>query len=354
MDETAAGKSIRRLFRVSNRKVGCMRVRTRRGSATLFRRESKTANRIIAVSACLLASIIACSQAGAEVLASRYAVSLSGVRIGEAIVHTTVDAKRYKVEVSADVGSLLNNTRVQGEASGSRSGPKLTPDRFHLVTSDGKESAVDFAAARGAKADAQLRGLLDPLSALLAASLRPSSASAAPCDRVLPIIMSRVRFDASLHPAASDPLRRSEARSLPDQLQRDRARSGRAPEHPMGSGLPETDQAFSLAGRAALPADGHGHGDNRSRGNRDFGVLTTSPKRVVACVRLDLALLSAGGRLPGRAFRRSHEEPPSVDGIAPLAPEVDHRQAVEQAGLVLPELLPRLYRKNCSDVGRGE
>jgi hypothetical protein len=148
--------------------------------------------------------MIACWQAGAEVLASRYAVSLSGVRIGEAIVHTTVDAKRYKVEVSADVGSLLNNTRVQGEASGSRSGPKLTPDRFHLVTSDGKESAVDFAAARSAKADAQLRGLLDPLSALLAASLRPSSASAAPCDKVLPIIMSRVRFDASLHPAASD------------------------------------------------------------------------------------------------------------------------------------------------------
>lgn len=181
-----------------------MSVRSRRGQGIPFRGENRTANRNIALSACFAASMIACSQAGAEALASRYAVSLSGVRIGEAVVHTTLDAKRYKVEVSADVGMLLNNTKVQGEASGSRSGPKLTPERFHLVTSDGKESAVDFAAAKGAKPDSRLKGLLDPFSALLAVSLHPASASAAPCDKVLPIIMSRARFDASLHPTARE------------------------------------------------------------------------------------------------------------------------------------------------------
>ncbi len=195
---------VHRRARSSKHEVCEMKVRSRRDLDIPFGRENKTANGKIALSACLAALIFSCSQADAQALASRYAVSLSGVRIGEAIVHTTLDAKRYKVEVSADVGSLLNNTKVQGEASGSRSGAKLTPERFHLVTSDGKESAVDFAAAGGAKADSKLRGLLDPLSALLAASLHPGSASAAPCDKVLPIIMSRARFDANLHPTARE------------------------------------------------------------------------------------------------------------------------------------------------------
>ena len=75
-----------------------------------------------------------------------------------------------------------------------------------MVMSDGQESSVDFAAsaAPGAKTASPLRGVLDPLSALLAASIRPASESATPCDKVLTILMSRAKIDASLHPAAEE------------------------------------------------------------------------------------------------------------------------------------------------------
>jgi hypothetical protein len=166
-------------------------------------------SRRIALAAILTPALLT-PQAHADVLASRYAVSLSGVRIGEAIVRATLDAKAYKVTVSADVGPLLNNTRVEGEASGSRAGVKLTPAHYHLVTSDGQDSSIDFKAqaAKGEKMNPLLRGVLDPLSALLAASLTPAAAPGAPCDSVLPVLMSRNRFEVSLRPMAEGAERR--------------------------------------------------------------------------------------------------------------------------------------------------
>jgi hypothetical protein len=159
-------------------------------------------SRRIALAAILVSPAFMPPQASADVLASRYAVNLSGVRIGEAIVRATLDPKAYKVTVSADVGPLLNNTKVEGEASGLRAGVKLTPGHYHLVTSDGQDSTIDFKAqaAKGEKMNPLLRGVLDPLSALLGASLRPASAVGAPCDNVLPVLMSRNRFEVSLRP----------------------------------------------------------------------------------------------------------------------------------------------------------
>ncbi len=154
----------------------------------------------------LFGAFLLCGQAKAEILISRYAVSLGGVRIGEAILRTTLDAKNYKVTVSADVGPLLNNTTVQGESSGSRAGVKLTPSYYRLVTSDGQDSSIDFKAqaAKGEKMNPILRGVLDPLSALLGASLRPAWAPGAPCDNVLPVFMSRNRLAVSLRPMTGD------------------------------------------------------------------------------------------------------------------------------------------------------
>jgi hypothetical protein len=153
----------------------------------------------------LMCAAFFCGGANADVLASRYQVNLAGVRIGEAIVRATLDAKTYKVTVSADVGPLLNNTRVEGEASGARAGAKLTPAHYRLVTSDGQNSAIDFAKAeKSEKVNPILKGVLDPLSALLGASLRPVSASGAPCDNVLPVFMSRNRFDVSLSPVTGE------------------------------------------------------------------------------------------------------------------------------------------------------
>ena len=50
----------------------------------------------------------------------------------------------------------------------------------------------------------RLRGVFDPLSALLATSLKPQSASGNPCNHVLPIFTGRARFDLSLHQKPGD------------------------------------------------------------------------------------------------------------------------------------------------------
>ena len=128
----------------------------------------------------ILSSLICCVNAQAEVFISRYSVSLAGVHIGDAILRTSLEAKTYKVAVSADFSVMLVNTRIAGEASGSRAGAKLAPDHFRMITTGGEESAVEtnFAGSRAnAKAAQHLRGLLDPLSALLVTSLKPGAAS---------------------------------------------------------------------------------------------------------------------------------------------------------------------------------
>jgi hypothetical protein len=179
-----------------------MKIKIRRVLASLPFARSQNAGGPAALAAILLGAALLSPQAKADVLASRYAVSLEGVRIGEAIVRTTLDPKTYKVRVSADVGPLLNNTKVEGEASGARTGVKLTPSHYRLITSDGQDSSIDFnaQAAKGEKLNPMLRGVLDPLSALLGASLRPAWAPGAPCDNVLPVLMSRNRFDVSFRP----------------------------------------------------------------------------------------------------------------------------------------------------------
>lgn len=165
------------------------------------RRGGDHSSRGLAFVTVLAASLAFCVQAQAELLVSRYSVNLGGVRMGEAVLHATIDAKHYKVEISADVGTLLNNTKFQGEASGSRAGVKLSPRYYKLITSDGQESAIDFEAkSPDKKKENPLRGVLDPLSALLAASIRPSAANASPCDKVLTVLMSRAKIDASLQP----------------------------------------------------------------------------------------------------------------------------------------------------------
>jgi hypothetical protein len=118
-----------------------------------------------------------------------------------------LEAKRYKVAVSADIGMLLASTQIRGEASGTRAGAKLTPEHFQIVMSgvDQGTIEVNFAnsAASAESGAARLRGVFDPLSALLAASLKPASASNHPCNGVLPIFTGHDRFDLHLKPRAA-------------------------------------------------------------------------------------------------------------------------------------------------------
>jgi Protein of unknown function (DUF3108) len=137
-----------------------------------------------------------------EVLRSRYALSYDGLRAGDAIIQTVLEGKRYKIAVSADVGTILVSTQIRGEASGARTGAKLTPEHFQLILSGGEEGAIDVRFTDAAAADQggpRLKGVFDPLSALLSVSLKPP-ASAHPCNSVFPIFTGRDRFNLTLSP----------------------------------------------------------------------------------------------------------------------------------------------------------
>jgi hypothetical protein len=159
--------------------------------------------------AAALAFLPFCTAASAEAVVSRYVVSLDGVHVGDATLRTDLDAKHYKVGVSADVGLFLVSTQIEGEASGVRSDVRLTPEHFRIALSGGDEETIEFdfatspeAAANGA---VRLRGVLDPLSALLAASLNPSSAPNNLCNAALPIFTGHDRLDLSLRPKPAVP-----------------------------------------------------------------------------------------------------------------------------------------------------
>ncbi len=153
---------------------------------------------------CLAAIVLVSLSARAEVLVSRYNVSVDGIPAGDAVLRITFDAKRYEVAVSADVGTILESTKMQGTASGVRAGAKITPERFQLAVSGGEQGTleVNFKGedGPGETINTRMRGVFDPLSALLATSLKPHAPSSNPCNHVLPIFTGRARFDLKLHP----------------------------------------------------------------------------------------------------------------------------------------------------------
>jgi hypothetical protein len=147
--------------------------------------------------------------ANAEVLVSRYAVNLDGLPIGDATLRTDLNAKHYKVQVSANIGALLISTQIRGHASGARSGAQLTPEHFQMASSgEGEDTMkVDFSNPAEAAGDGavQLQGVFDPLSALLNASYKPQSRSKHPCNTRLPIFTGRDSFMLELQPMPAGP-----------------------------------------------------------------------------------------------------------------------------------------------------
>jgi hypothetical protein len=158
--------------------------------------------------AVLLATVALSSSAGAEGLVSRYTVNVGGIPAGDGVLRTSFDAKHYQVEVSADVGTIFDSTKIQGSASGAKAGGKLTPERFQLTFSGGEQGVIDvhFKGEGGSEEtiNTRLQGVFDPLSAMLATSLKPQSASNNPCNHVLPIFTGKARFDLKLRQKRSE------------------------------------------------------------------------------------------------------------------------------------------------------
>jgi len=154
--------------------------------------------------AILFTTFSVCSAANAEVVVSRYAVTVAGFPTGEIVLRAKYSAKEYEIALSCDVVTIFDSTKIKGTASGSRSGVKLTPERFQVIFTGGERAAIDVnfkgSDGTGSTINPRLRGVLDPLSALLLTSLRPVSQVGNPCNHVLPIFTGRTRFDLSLTP----------------------------------------------------------------------------------------------------------------------------------------------------------
>ncbi len=187
-----------------------MRAASRQSLPLPLRIADKVPGKRLAVIAILLPALAISSLAKAEVFVSRYSVTLSGLPVGQAVLQATLSAKHYEVMISADVGTLIESTQIHGTASGSRAGVNLTPEHFRIVLTGGEEGAIDvnFAGGAGsggtaATVNPRLRGVFDPLSALLVTSLKPSSPSKNPCTSVIPIFTGHARFDLNLHPKAT-------------------------------------------------------------------------------------------------------------------------------------------------------
>jgi hypothetical protein len=176
-------------------------------------------SRILLIGTICLFAETSGGSAKAEVLTSRYSVTLGLMHIGDAILKTEIKPKTYSVAVSADVGALFENKKMHGEASGQRKGAKLQPERYQMILAGEDERNIvdlrfDGAAAKVVQltppisekllansipvTPGLLHGVLDPLSALVAAALRPMPASGDLCAQLLPVFTGYARFDLGL------------------------------------------------------------------------------------------------------------------------------------------------------------
>ncbi|MDQ8730233.1 DUF3108 domain-containing protein [Bradyrhizobium sp. LHD-71] len=154
----------------------------------------------------------------------RYSIRLAGLPIGSATLEPSLMPERYAAKVRAEAGWLGVGYRIEGEAGGLRSGPALTPETFRMVISGrtstpttismrfAGQTVVDYAMTPPAAANDlqnrvpitadQLKRVMDPLSALISASLVLDGDSGQLCRKSTNVFVGFARFDLQLEPKA--------------------------------------------------------------------------------------------------------------------------------------------------------
>ena len=158
-----------------------------------------------------------------------YNISFLGSQIGEFKVRSTINARQYSLQATADLSALFGIVSWKGVTNShglmTPAGPVPQNYHFRYATSD-KSEAVEIRfqdrmvqdiiinppsrpGARAVPITAEdLQNVVDPLSALiLLTQARPSRFSAAEaCNRRLPVFDGRIRYDLVLSPKGTRPI----------------------------------------------------------------------------------------------------------------------------------------------------
>lgn len=171
----------------------------------------------------------------AEVQA-KYRIQFNGFEVGQFTFNSSVHERIYAVSANADISALLGLVRWNGvtRVSGALAGNAPRPAGYsfdyrgssktgsiRMVFGNGAVKAIDFNPALPeqpgtvAVQPAHMRGVLDPLSTVLALS-RPKDGN--PCNQRAAVFDGKARFDLTLQPKGEAPIGESKAGAAPEML----------------------------------------------------------------------------------------------------------------------------------------
>jgi Protein of unknown function (DUF3108) len=188
---------------------------------------------------CVLAfSVMATAVArGQGRLTAHYALSMTGVPIGELVWLVDIGGKLYSTSAAGKANRVLS-ALVNGEGSvethGSVGNGRMTPSKFvsHIVDDDG-DTTLQVSFENGVAkqttlqgpppkpdrlpvTDANLRGVSDPLTAMLVSAKNAGvTLAAANCDRILQIFDGRRRYNLTLSYLRTDTFKTAHGYSGP-------------------------------------------------------------------------------------------------------------------------------------------
>lgn len=149
---------------------------------------------------------------------ARYRLSIAGIPIGSAALSVSVNDGRYTIDGTADFGFLFWGGRGGARTEGLASPHSWTPVRYRLTYEGTRRPGgmeIDFENGKAVRfhsfppppddvmegrialTDAHLRGVLDPLTALVVPA-GPGADAESVCNRLLPVFSGFTRFDLEL------------------------------------------------------------------------------------------------------------------------------------------------------------
>lgn len=161
------------------------------------------------------------SPSHAQTLRADYEVSLAGLPLGTADLSSTFEGQKYNMQLAVKltgIARMLTGGKGAATASGTIGGPRPLPAAFAVTSrasgdqrtvrmglNAGDVSAVEIAPPVDEKADrvplkdADKKGVVDPISALLMpAVVTGSLTDAANCNRTIPVFDGAARFNVVL------------------------------------------------------------------------------------------------------------------------------------------------------------